>query len=476
MATRRPPAQQQHPQPQRPQQPRLRSLRIGVILGGNIIEERLVRKRETITIGQSVKNTFSIPVEGLPRQWPLFMVKDGRYFIHFSNSMDGRISDGGQIYPIATLKGHGAQQHGEGWVMPLTENARGKIVLGEMTLLFQFVSAPPLQPRPHLPASVRGSLADRIEPQLSIIVALSICMHFSVFFYAKYCHDPGTRTRAEQIYKAQFQAEKVVDISFDEPVDGAATGAEDKPAEDKPAEDPGKKGGDKGGDKGDKGDAGKSSGPSDEELEKQFAYEVGQMFSDDDGESGDTGRMADRSAGDDLGAEVNAVKDSGGQVTIAKGGDDGRGPRRSDDGRATTGGPSVNAKGDGTGTKTGDVSGPKVKTPNVKINKPITDEDTTLTPALIMKKIRGTYAHALKQCFKRVLKNDPDASGTIKLKFTVGERGNVTSSSLQGFGYDDLDACVKNKVDTTWRFTAPKDADGDATSITVKLSLPFSGT
>ena len=268
MATRRPPAQQQHPQPQRPQQPRLRSLRIGVILGGNIIEERLVRKRETITIGQSVKNTFSIPVEGLPRQWPLFMVKDGRYFIHFSNSMDGRISDGGQIYPIATLKGHGAQQHGEGWVMPLTENARGKIVLGEMTLLFQFVSAPPLQPRPHLPASVRGSLADRIEPQLSIIVALSICMHFSVFFYAKYCHDPGTRTRAEQIYKAQFQAEKVVDISFDEPVDGAATGAEDKPAEDKPAEDPGKKGGDKGGDKGDKGDAGKSSGPSDEEEDK----------------------------------------------------------------------------------------------------------------------------------------------------------------------------------------------------------------
>ena len=31
-------------------------LRIGIIQGGRIVEERLVRKRENITIGQSAKN------------------------------------------------------------------------------------------------------------------------------------------------------------------------------------------------------------------------------------------------------------------------------------------------------------------------------------------------------------------------------------------------------------------------------------
>ena len=101
--------------------------------------------------------------------------------------------------------------------------------------------------------------------------------------------------------------------------------------------------------------------------------------------------------------------------------------------------------------------------------------EPTSVPALIMAKIRSTYAHGLKQCFKRILKAEPDARGTIKLKFTVGERGNVTKTSLQGFGYDELDACVEAKV-KNWRFAAPKDSDGEATTMTVKVSLPFSGT
>ena len=44
---------------------RQRILRIGVLLGGKIVEERLIRERSSVTIGQSMKNTFSIPVEGL---------------------------------------------------------------------------------------------------------------------------------------------------------------------------------------------------------------------------------------------------------------------------------------------------------------------------------------------------------------------------------------------------------------------------
>ena len=47
------------PQQQRPSQSnppmegqRAKILRIGVILGGKIVEERLIRKRENVTIGQ----------------------------------------------------------------------------------------------------------------------------------------------------------------------------------------------------------------------------------------------------------------------------------------------------------------------------------------------------------------------------------------------------------------------------------------
>ena len=147
----------------------MRILRIGLVLGGNIIEERLIRKRETITIGQSNDNTFTVPIEGLPKSFPVFALVNGQYVLKFMGNMDGRISAGGSVHTLGQLKQQGARQEGNTWVLPLDEQARGKISVGAMTLLFQFVTAPPLQPRPRLPASVRGTLADRIDPRLSII-------------------------------------------------------------------------------------------------------------------------------------------------------------------------------------------------------------------------------------------------------------------------------------------------------------------
>ena len=47
--------------------PKVKILRIGIIQGGRIVEERLVRKRENITIGQSAKNMFIVLSNALPR-------------------------------------------------------------------------------------------------------------------------------------------------------------------------------------------------------------------------------------------------------------------------------------------------------------------------------------------------------------------------------------------------------------------------
>ena len=71
-----------------------RILRIGVLLGGKIVEERLIRERAPVSIGQSMKNTFSMPVEGLPLELTLFALDEGKYYLRFLNKMDGRLSDG----------------------------------------------------------------------------------------------------------------------------------------------------------------------------------------------------------------------------------------------------------------------------------------------------------------------------------------------------------------------------------------------
>jgi len=163
-----------------PSTQRQRILRIGVLLGGKIVEERLIRQRTSVTIGQSMKNTFSIPIEGLPLDFTLFALEEGKYYLRFLTKMDGRLSEGSNVHTLDTLKGHGATNHGDYWQVPLQETARGKLSLGDLTVLFQFVTEPPRQPKPMLPASVRGTFADRFDPRLSVILGTSIVLHFAI--------------------------------------------------------------------------------------------------------------------------------------------------------------------------------------------------------------------------------------------------------------------------------------------------------
>src|SRR4051794_8913760 len=102
--------------------PKVKILRIGIIQGGRIVEERLVRKRENITIGQSAKNLFVVPSEALPRQWLLFELTGHHYVAHFSDGMDARIAVGNEIISLSQLKQTGKiQKRGSSWVLPLDE-------------------------------------------------------------------------------------------------------------------------------------------------------------------------------------------------------------------------------------------------------------------------------------------------------------------------------------------------------------------
>ncbi|HWN69851.1 MAG TPA: hypothetical protein VNM90_19550, partial [Haliangium sp.] len=181
-----------------------RALRIGLVLGKEIVEEKLIRERTEITIGQSLKNTIHVPVHGLPRSWPLFRAEGGRYVLRFNEAMDGRVADGDEVHTFDALKGKRARRVDDAWVLPISEQSRGKIALGNMTLLFQFVDPPAPEPPIALPASIRGTFADRIDPVLSVVLAISLLLHFSVALYA-YQRDRVVRTRTTRIYNETFQ-------------------------------------------------------------------------------------------------------------------------------------------------------------------------------------------------------------------------------------------------------------------------------
>src|SRR5512135_2724550 len=107
----------------------MRSLRIGIVLHGQLVEERLFSG--PVTLGQSLRCALSVPTDGMPREHTLFTVDQGRFVLHLTPEMQTR---------LAGVTG-GVLDHG----------ARGRIMLGAASILFQEIATPPPTPRPRLP-------------------------------------------------------------------------------------------------------------------------------------------------------------------------------------------------------------------------------------------------------------------------------------------------------------------------------------
>src|SRR5262249_6929165 len=160
--------------------PSSKILRVGVIQGGKIIEERHLKKREDVTVGQDAKNTFVIPASNLPTTFPVFEHKGNQYHLVFTEQMNGRVRLGTSDVDFASLRSQGlAKKRGQHYVLPLTDTAKGKIALGEVTLLFQFVKPPPEPAKPELPPSIKGSLWQSMDQLFFLVFAGSLVVHFS---------------------------------------------------------------------------------------------------------------------------------------------------------------------------------------------------------------------------------------------------------------------------------------------------------
>lgn len=155
-------------------------LRVGVIRDGKIIEERHIRQPSAVTIGQDGTNTFVIPASELPASFPVFEYRNGVYTLVFTDRMNGRVANRNGDFDFAALKTKGlVQKRGSVWALPLDASAKGKVSLGEVTLLFQFVAPPPEPARIELPAEVRGTVWRSIDHLFFGILAVSLFIHFA---------------------------------------------------------------------------------------------------------------------------------------------------------------------------------------------------------------------------------------------------------------------------------------------------------
>ncbi len=449
-----------------PHSPRI--LRIGVLLGGNIVEERLVRKRETITIGQSVKNSFSIPIEGLPKTFPVFSYENGTYYLNFQDNMDGRISTGNTVHTLSQLKGHGAQRRGANWAFALDERARGKVSVGAMTMLFQFVTAPPISPRPRLPASVRGTLADRIEPRLALILTLSVLTHFAVGLYA-YTRDQVMERKVDRVARSfqvgQYElppepppVEVAVVVEAEEATAPKAAGTDSaKIYPHKETQRPIRE-------TQQRESNGVEGSPEEASVAEaiQSTALVGALTGSE-GPGGIFGIMTDTNQGAPLDASIAHVK---GKPTATIGSAVDRRQRVQGTGAI------------GTGQRT-EVEGPKASDGVAKkVEEKIKSRPTfgpieelgfsDLDPAAVVKRIKGHYLAGIKHCHQRILKIDPRSQGKVTIRFTVAPTGRVTKARVQGFD-PTVDACIRGQA-AKWRFSSPKD-EGKPTSADFEVPM-----
>jgi len=152
-------------------------LRIGVVQSGRVIEERIIKQRTHVTIGPSEKSMFVIAATNVPPNFRLFELVGNDYYLNFLDGMTGRIALPTGISDLTLLRGQARRTPQGAYQIRLTEDSRGKVVVGDITFLFQFVAPPPVQPRPQLPVAVmRGT--SNIDWTTTIIAAFSFLLHF----------------------------------------------------------------------------------------------------------------------------------------------------------------------------------------------------------------------------------------------------------------------------------------------------------
>lgn len=161
-------------------------LRIGLVQSGKVIEERVVKQRTHVSVGPSEKNMFVVLGPNLPASFRLFELINNEYYLNFLDGMGGRVALQTGPTDLASLKGQARRSPQGAYQVRLTEDARGKVTVGETTFLFQFVAPPPVMPKPQLPASVKAGWADRIDWSMTVIAAFSFLLHFGAvgFFYS----------------------------------------------------------------------------------------------------------------------------------------------------------------------------------------------------------------------------------------------------------------------------------------------------
>jgi len=329
-----------------------------------------------------------------------------------------------------------------------------------MTILFQFVTPPPPQPRPQLPPSVRGSFASNLDWGFTTIAALSFIAHLSMVVYLRSVDWP----RKPDIEEIPDRFVQMVVRRPEKPPEPKAQQTDEKKTEEKKpqpkavaaAAKPVKK-----------ELTPEEKARIDEERRARLAEQVKNtgilklLGAKADGE----GSIADVLGKGDVDRDQQRAFEGVGGLSVATGDSSLRGVKSGTGGTgkvASIG--SLRGGGAIAGASTGSVGSERKVTAVVKSEAPAVDGQ--LDPNIIVREVRARMS-AIKACYERALKRNPSLSGKVAVRWTITPAGTVSGVDIDqdSLGDSDVTSCIKSLV-AHWRFPAPS---GGA----VEVSFPF---
>jgi TonB family protein len=453
----------------RPSGPKV--LRIGIIQAGKIVEERIIRKRETVTVGSSEKNHFVVHGEGVPPRFELFQLVGTDYILNFTDKMSGRVGLPGGVQDLDQMRQSGAARNaGAHFQVKLSDNSRGKVVIAATTLLFQFVTPPPAQPRPQLPAAARAGFVRSIDWLFTAFVVFTFMTMFGFIVYLENSDWPlaqGVEAVPEDVARMIFEEPPPPPVEQKEeappteeaqapaqkPEKKAEAPKEKEPAPDKQAQEAAQ--------------AEKTARIAQEAAQSAEALIVGALSA----EAG--GALADVLAGGAVTGNAQDILSQAAGVGVAQSASGGALRTRSGGGSSGQLGLGSLSRRGGADTTAGRGEGTAVaerairaKTPEVGAGGDIGGSGE-FDSALVVSMIK-TRIGAIKACYERELKANPTLAGKITIQFTIEERGNVSSVKVteNSIGSDAVGTCVANAIQR-FRFN-PGPSGGS-----VSFSYPF---
>jgi hypothetical protein len=426
--------------------PERRLLRVGIVHGRRIVEERLVARAGDVTIGTSPRSTFIVPWDGVPPRWRLFEERGGRRFLRLAGGMSARIADG------ATVTSFDAPAAGvPAAPIPLPERARGKVTVGDTAVLFQLLRPPPPQPHAQLPFAVRRRVTAEIDRLFAVVLAATALLHVACVVYLRQVDWPRRPSLEEipdrfirQVVRAPRPTPPpAAPAAVAHPTPRPATHAR-APA---PAANPTRP-------------APKSRDELAAEVRRIGLIRLLPALGPDGSSS-----IVDVLSGGAVDRPLEeALRGVGGVAVASTDSLRGLQPAGTGHGRVATPDDLRGPRGIAAARAIGPVAERDVSS-RLKVDRPVLEGGHADLES-ITREIRARRK-AIAACYERALKQNPALSGKLVVRFSIGAAGTISAIDIDDdtLGAPEVGACVRALV-ARWRFAPPAEAP-------VELSFPF---